>query len=312
MSNFIVSRFGQINAAGATDALFLKVFAGEVLTTFEQENVMLARTMVKTISSGKSAQFPVTGIVTGGYHVVGEEISGQATKQNEKVISIDELLVSSVFLASIEEAKNHWDARAIYTTECGRFLANTLDTKLLQVAILAARASATITTTGYGGSQVATASMDTDKAVLKAGFLTAAKTLDTKNVPSADRHAILKPAQYYLLLTDSEIISRDYDVAGSVRKGTVHEYMGFQIAKSNHVPSTTVSAATGENNTYSGAFGSSVASLFQKGAVGTVKLMDLSTEMEKSVRHQGTLVVAKYAMGHGILRPECAVELCVP
>jgi hypothetical protein len=43
-----------------------------------------------------------------------------------------------------------------------------------------------------------------------------------------------------------------------------------------------------------------------------VKLMDLSTEMEYSVRHQGTLIVAKYAMGHGILRPECAVELIDP
>ena len=46
-----------------------------------------------------------------------------------------------------------------------------------------------------------------------------------------------------------------------------------------------------------------------KGAVGTVKLMDLSTEAAYDIRRQGHLMVAKYAVGHGVLRPESAVEL---
>jgi hypothetical protein len=44
-------------------------------------------------------------------------------------------------------------------------------------------------------------------------------------------------------------------------------------------------------------------------AVGTVKLMDLAMEAEYQTRFQGTLMVARYAVGHGILRPECAVEI---
>ena len=44
-------------------------------------------------------------------------------------------------------------------------------------------------------------------------------------------------------------------------------------------------------------------------AAGTVKLMDLATEMEYDIRRQGTLMVAKYAMGHGVLRPEAAVGI---
>ena len=42
---------------------------------------------------------------------------------------------------------------------------------------------------------------------------------------------------------------------------------------------------------------------------GLPPVLDLSTEMEYGVRFQGTLVVAKYAVGHGILRPECAAEI---
>jgi hypothetical protein len=46
-----------------------------------------------------------------------------------------------------------------------------------------------------------------------------------------------------------------------------------------------------------------------RASVGTVKLLDLAVESDYLIQQQGTLVVAKYAMGHGILRPECAVEI---
>jgi hypothetical protein len=37
--------------------------------------------------------------------------------------------------------------------------------------------------------------------------------------------------------------------------------------------------------------------------------MDLAMETDYDIRLQGNLMVAKYAMGSGILRPECAIEL---
>ena len=43
--------------------------------------------------------------------------------------------------------------------------------------------------------------------------------------------------------------------------------------------------------------------------MGTVKLMDMAMESQYDIRRQGTLMVAKYAMGHGVLRPAAAVEL---
>lgn len=50
-----LSRSGQISGAGDQNALFLKVFSGEVLTTFADRNIFLDKTRVRTISSGKSA-----------------------------------------------------------------------------------------------------------------------------------------------------------------------------------------------------------------------------------------------------------------
>ena len=56
------SRLGQVNAANDANALFLKVFSNEILTTFDEANIMKDLHTVRSISSGKSAQFPVTGV----------------------------------------------------------------------------------------------------------------------------------------------------------------------------------------------------------------------------------------------------------
>ena len=37
--------------------------------------------------------------------------------------------------------------------------------------------------------------------------------------------------------------------------------------------------------------------------------MDLAIESEYDIRRQGTLMVAKYALGSAVLRPESAVEI---
>jgi hypothetical protein len=47
----------------------------------------------------------------------------------------------------------------------------------------------------------------------------------------------------------------------------------------------------------------------QRECLGTVKLLDLAMEQEYQISRQGTLMVAKYAMGHGVLAPQAAVEI---
>ena len=116
MANATVSQLGQVNASGDANALFLKVFSGEVLATFMRENKMLGMTSVRSISSGKSATFPVIGTTSASYHTVGNEITGTQVKHNEKIINIDDLLLSSAFLSNLEEAKNHYDR--YYVTLC--------------------------------------------------------------------------------------------------------------------------------------------------------------------------------------------------
>lgn len=307
MANATVSRLGQANATGDAKALFLKVFSGEVLTQFAETNVALQRSMVRTIDSGSSAQFPVFGKGGAQYHTPGAEIVGSAVPHNERIITIDDLLIADRFISNIDEAMNHYDVRAPYSRDVGRALAKEMDVNILRTGILTARAAASVSG-GFGGTRIVSANSKTVAADLIAAAFAAAQAMDEKDVPDTERFLYLLPQQYYLLVNSGHpLINRDFTPDnGSVGEGVVYKVAGFQIVKTNNLPSTNVT--TGPTK-YQGNFTTTTALAMHNTAVGTVKLMDLSTEMEYDIRRQGTLIVAKYACGHGILRPEAAVEI---
>lgn len=309
MSNSTSSRLGQINQAGAADALFLKVYAGEVMTAFQATNVIMGKHIVRTISSGKSAQFPATWKTDAAYHTPGNELLGsQKVKHAERIINIDDLLVSDTFIANIDEAMNHYDVRSIYSAEQGRALARKADKQLLQVGILAARAAATITG-GFGGTKLVNAGFDIDAETLVQGIFAAGQVMDEKDIPQEDRYCFLKPRHYNLLAQFTKLYNKDWGGMGVYAEGKLVKVDNITLVKTNNLPTSNVSAESGTKNTYDGDFTNTVSLVMHKSAIGTVKLLDLAVESAYDIRRQGTLMVAKYAMGHGILRPEAAIEL---
>lgn len=249
-------------------------------------------------------QFPATWRQSAYYHTPGNEITGNSIASAERVITLDDLLISPVFIPLIDEAMSHFEYRSIYSNESGLALAYQLDKNILQVGVLAARASATVTG-GDAGSSLINASYKTDSAVLAGGFFTAAQKLDEKAAPQ-ERAGFVLPAQYYLLAQNTTAINTLYGGAGAYSDGTILRIAGIEVVKTLHLPQANI-------NTGPAAYqvdGTNTAALIMiPQAVGTVKLIDIATESEYDIRRQGTLVVSKVAVGHGILRPEGAVEL---
>lgn len=367
-----ISFTGQSNGSGSWSStfdtqnnLFLKVFAGEVLQTFETATVMKPLHMIRTITSGKSAQFPVTGIASAQYHkpgtdiiienghdndsTVGDQSTAYTTafKHAEKVINVDDLLLATTFIDKLDEAKNHYDVRSIYSQELGRALAKQFDRNLIGLSALAAASYNTSTgvptaraenLTGTGAGTVITNSAfnitggaaggnipvaSTDELV--AALYDMAAAFDVKNVPSEDRYCILTPTSFYRLVNSADgrnLVNRDFGAtSGSYTGAALPEVAGFKLIRSNNAAAVfgadgraAFTANSGQpygaNNTYTAHLGRVVATCFQKQAMGTVKLMDLAMESDYDIRLQGNLMVAKYAMGHGILRPECAGVIC--
>lgn len=302
MTNATVSRLGQANTTGDAQALFLKVFSGEVMTAYEEACVTNGKFKERTIANGRSAQFPILGKISAAYHTPGAEILGLQVPHNEIVITIDDLLISHAFIANIDEAMNHYDVRSQYSTEIGRALAYQKDRHLLQLAVLAARGSSPVTGEAGGGSVTsATMLSDTTGENLIASLFAAAQKLDENNIGPDGRYAFLRPAAYYLLAQNTKIMNKDWGGAGVYSDGKVLRVAGIEIIQSNHTPfGSTISNGTlgaGTGNKYAGAFTNTVGVVATQDALGTVKLMDLAMESEYDIRRQGTLMVGKYAMG---------------
>jgi len=323
MSNATVSRLGLVDNTGTDfDALFLKVFSGEVLSAFTRNNIFNEQLhSVRTITSGKSAQFPVLGTATASFHTPGNLLTGgNQIRHGERVISIDDLLIADVFVSRLEELKNHYDIRSQYADELGKALAKTYDENVAKMIAQASRSSSTLT--GIAGGLTLTlasgntASSDVTGDEIAAAIYDIAQTFDERDIPPTDRFCVLPPAEYYKLAESAtRTVNVDFNPGGgngSFASGNVQQVAGIPIMKSNNVPQSNRSAASGENNAYNGDDSKTIGLVFHKSAVGTVKLMDMTTEItgqDYATMYQGTLMVAKYALGHGILRPECAATI---
>lgn len=313
MTDQNVVRLGQVNSSGATDALFKHVFPGEVLAAFNAKCVMKQLVSTRNITGGDHAVFPATGKSEASYHTPGNVIIGNNFNQNERKIYCDQLLIADHFVADIDAAMAYFESRAEIAKQMGEALAVKTDKQLLQVAVLAARASAVVTGLS-GGSALTHASAKTDSDVLISMLFDAAKALDEKDAPEEGRVVVLKPAQYYLLTQNTKVLNRDWGGDGSFSMAKLPYVAGFRVVRSNHLPTTNISSAeTGvnANNTYHGDFSKTAAICFVPGAVGSVSLIGLQMQKDYQIERQGTLMVARMACGHGILRPEQAVELAV-
>jgi len=308
----------QNNAASTIEQqrqLYLKLYAGETITAFEKHTVMLDKHTVRTIQAGKSAQFPVIGQMPDAeYHTPGEEITGQNVPHSEVIIPVDKLLISHIFIDDLDDAMRHFDVRGKYANMQGQKLSQTFDKHTMLNGIIGARDGANVQG-GEGGLTVNNANLTNkdDDLFLKAWlecFRTAKTNFDNKFV-TGTRFAIVKPDTYNRLATlvnsvGFSLMNRDHGVtAGDFSQATLPPIAGFQVISSPMLP--VGDFTTGEFhkvNTFT-----TQCLCFTEDLVGTVKLMDISLQSQWDIRRQGTLMVARYAMGHRPLQSACGVEL---
>ena len=184
-----------------------------------------------------------------------------------------------------------------------------MDKHVYQAMLLASRGGAA--SPQAAGQQLTDADFATNATSAAATIFNAAAKLDEADVPQDDRYCAVAPATYYNLVQGTTVINRDFGGQGSIAEGRVLKVAGINIFPTNNLPSSNINSgvAQGSDSSLAGDFSNTLGLVWHKSCAGTVKLLDLSTEMEYDMRRQGTLMVAKYAMGHGILRPETAIEI---
>lgn len=322
----------QGKGASASDklAMFLKVFGGEVLTAFSRTSVTTSRHMIRSIASGKSAQFPVLGRTKAAYLQAGENLDDKRKdiKATEKVINIDGLLTADVLIYDIEDAMNHYDVRSEFTAQLGESLAMASDGAVLAeiAAMVNLPAASNENIAGLGAPSVLTvgtaAELDTPVklGIAIIGQLTIARAALTKNyVSAADRTFYTTPDNYSAILAALMPNAANYAALIDPERGSIRNVMGFEVVEVPHLTAggagdNREDAPTNQKHSFPATGGNvnlgNVVGLFQhRSAVGTVKLKDLALERARRPEYQADQIIAKYAMGHGGLRPEATGAL---
>ena len=310
MATATVSGFLDINNAGTPfDDLALKVYSGLVLGAFNKATVTQGRHITRMISSGKSAQFPATGNVGTVFHTRGTEISFQQVNSNERVISIQDLMLAPIFVDILDEFKSHFEIRQEYARQQGQALAEANDLRVLMSYIAASRASATVTGQP-DGDRLTNASMGSTASVLRGAVYDAAEDFDEHNIPASERYWFVAPAQFYLVLEDGEFIDTDFqDSNGGKATGVMRNAAGFEIVKTTNLPTASEVGDTDFPTNLRLDYGTTVGVCAHRSAAGSVSLIDMQFETAWDPNRQGTMLIAKQAKGFDYLRPEAAVEL---
>lgn len=271
-----IQRSGAVNGLNnrteGVRELFLKLYAGEVLTAFQSKNIMMPLHRVRTLTKGKSAQFPLTGKYRdAAYHTPGDEIVPSAAKQGERTVSIDDLLLNAQFIPKVDEAMQHYDIRSVYTQEAGFALGKIADQNILRLAVKAALCEnstiAALTAHSIGMIQDYTAFDDEDftgniviggdgtqQNTLKASsrepkhiaqaIMDAKRILENNDVPG-EPFVVMSTDMYYDMfkqsgtsgIDDFMIFNRDVGGSGSISSGQVPRILGMPIYVTNHLGS---------------------------------------------------------------------------
>lgn len=325
MADVTVAQPGLIQ--GTSDALgaYLKVFAGETLAAFSRSSVTMGRHIVRTISSGKSSQFPVFGRADAAYLKPGKSLDDirQNIPTGEKVIVIDGLLTTSQMIPDIDEALSHFDVRSEYTKQMGEALALKMDGAVLaEAAKMVVANKENLTGLGKGEiitKKIAAADIGVTEAEGKAivqSLLEIKAKMSNNYVPESERYVFMTPTARTSLIASLVAINRDYGGVASITEGDILRIAGFDIIECPHLTmggaEVNEGLLQGAGHVFPAAYKGKCAFIaMHKSAVGTVKLRDLKLERARRAEYQADMLAASYAVGHGGLRPEAAYMGCI-
>ena len=297
--------------ATSTDTLSRDVFL-EVKEAFNRANILMNLIQVQTITSGHAGRFVIGGKDTSalaktqgrGVGVdteVGNDISVNPVNLDQRLIPIDNLVYDARRIDDKEEKLLDFGVRQPITNMIGTVLGNKMDELIAYNLGLAAEgtgladnpdAPAVIVNSAIASGSTA---KDKGNALGESIMMAVAqlKKVDNYN----EKYVVVDPVNA-AYLAQSDFINKDYTSGsnGGLDTGVIGMVGGAKVYECNSLDAITN-------------IEDFEALVFTREAVGLVKLQDVTTETNYDFNKFATLVSGRYAIGCGILRPECCVAI---
>ncbi|WP_412058443.1 phage capsid protein [Bartonella sp. DGB2] len=305
----MISHPGQRNAQGDEWALFRTEFITDVMAQYHALCLYRERHQVRRIERSKSATFPLIGGTKATYLEAGAFIEGQKFQHSDVTILLDNPTAANVYLADFEEDMSPVDFRAHYSQEMGTALATMFDQNVARVAVQAAREKSYFV--GGDGGSIIKGGKDvaTDGELIKNTLFKAMELFNYKKVPQTERFCFVSPTTYAAAAATTDLINKNWGGEGSLAQGKLGTVAGITIISTINLPQGDQRADSDVLPRYRGDFSKTAFHLMHRDAVGTVMLKEMTTSIDWVPTNQSTLLTAKYMAGHGVLRPECAIEV---
>lgn len=302
------SRPGRKGAAGTdTRELMLTEFGQYVIVAYDEaiadyDNLRY----IRNITQGKSDTFPIIGRKRdASEHEAGEIVLGGTIEHNEVEITVDKILVDSVFIPDVDQLLLHYNLSEPYANQIGQSIGSTNAKRIAIMHILASR------TTGVAQGQPTPAyyyhaDLKTNAGKMEEAAFLSAEYLKVNDI-SGDKPRIMLPWREILLLSRYSGIEGGPVTTGSGNRsqGTIGPMAGLQPSGTNLIPKTNITTG---NTKYRGDFSTTVGHCSSRMAVGTLERSAMKLVMKEQEDRLGTLILGSMLNGHGVLRPECSIE----
>jgi hypothetical protein len=245
MANATPSRLGQANAAGDPLALFLKVFAGEVLTAFDRESAFRPRHMVRTIGSAASRRSSRSRASPRQPTTLPARRSRAARSGTASASS--PLTTCSFPRPSSPTSTSDEPLRCpldLLGTRSAQALAQGLRPQRGRTGITNARGAAVVT--GLRAVAADGRWLRTRWHQALAGHVQRGRHARSERHPAGDRYGFLSPVQYALVVMSEKPINRDLNgpqrCDQGIQGGEVERINNIVLVKTNNLPSADDSA----------------------------------------------------------------------
>ncbi len=303
------SRPGRKGPTGTDDRqLFLTEFGGMVFQSYMEEMDYDELRHVKSITQGKADTFPIIGRKRDATeHVPGEQILGGRIDSGEVAITVDNMLVDSVFIPEIDELLSHFSVSEPYSKQIGQSLGSTNDRRIAIMHIQASRAVTDVQPGQPVPAYYYAADLRTNASKMEEAAFAATQYLLENDMSGYKPRFMLPHAQVLIMARSSSLEGGPVTTGSGDRSaGTIGMVAGLRPKGTNHLPKTNITTGLAK---YQGDFSTTVGHIGSAMAVGTLERRAIKIMMKEQDERLGTIIIGSMLNGHGVLRPECSIEL---
>lgn len=271
---------------------FIQLFDAEVKQAYAGTSQLAGTVRTRTGVEGSTVNFPSVGKGAAVVRTPQTDVVPLNTAFSTVSCTLSDYIAAE-YSDIFNQQKVNFDERQELAQVVGSAIGRRQDQIILD-AIAAASAGSTVANTVVTSGSAAASDLNVGK------IIAAAEAMNTKNVPSTDRHMVIHASGLASLLADERAVSADFNQLQALQRGDINSFMGFTI----HVLGDRDEgglAKDGSNDRTNFAF--------HKSAVGCAVGMPPTTKIDYIAEKTSFLVASCLSMGAVAIDADGIVDL---